>query len=323
MKILFATYPMAFHTPGGGEIQLLEYRNALKRRGVEVDLFDCWNPCFDKYDIVHFFSCVGGSGHFCKFVKNVLKKPLVVTSSLWITEESRLQYPIDEIVEQLNIADSIVTNSVMESEQLSKILGIEISKFSHVHNACDDVFFDQTVSNFFTERFDIEKEYFLNVGNFEPRKNQKIIADAAKFFPDYDFIVAGHIRDQDYYKEVSRAAPPNFRYVGPLEAKSEILRSAYKNAKALILPSILETPGLAALEAAAMGVPLILTSEGSTKEYFGYHSSYVNPSVIDSIISAVNVLLDGGGVVGKYNPKSWDSVIPSLIDVYKKVQNVT
>lgn len=314
---------MAFHTPGGGEIQLLEYRKALIRRGVEVDFLDCWNPCFDKYDIVHFFSCVGGSGHFCRFVKDVLKKPLVVTSSLWITEESKLQYPINEIIEQLNIADAIVTNSVMESKQLSTVLGIEISKFCHVYNACDNVFFDQVKSNLFAKKFNVEREYFLNVGNFEPRKNQKIIADAARLFPNYDFIVAGHIRDRSYYEVVSGAAPSNFRFIGPLEAKSEILRSAYKGARALILPSTLETPGLAALEANALGVPLILTSEGSTKEYFANNSLYVNPNDLDSIISAVNVLLDEGCQFGEANPRSWDSVIPSLVDVYKKVQNVT
>ena len=29
MKVLYATYPMAFHTPGGGEVQLLAYQNVV------------------------------------------------------------------------------------------------------------------------------------------------------------------------------------------------------------------------------------------------------------------------------------------------------
>ena len=36
----------------------------------------------------------------------------------------------------------------------------------------------------------------------------------------------------------------------------------------------METPGLAALEAAALGIPIIVTSEGSSKEYFGEIKTY-------------------------------------------------
>ena len=64
MKILYATFPMAFHTPGGGEIQLLEYRSELIKRGYTVDLFNPWEPNFSAYDIVHFFPAMVGQSHF-------------------------------------------------------------------------------------------------------------------------------------------------------------------------------------------------------------------------------------------------------------------
>ena len=94
MKILFATYPMAFHTPGGGEVQLLAYSKFLPIHGVDVTLIDPWNPQFLEHDVVHFFSCVGGSLHFCSFIKK-LGLPLVISSSLWITEETKMHYPMD------------------------------------------------------------------------------------------------------------------------------------------------------------------------------------------------------------------------------------
>ena len=56
MKVLFATYPMAFHTPGGGEVQLLAYRKHLVERGIDVSLMDLWDPRFLEHDVVHFFS---------------------------------------------------------------------------------------------------------------------------------------------------------------------------------------------------------------------------------------------------------------------------
>ena len=78
---------MAFHPPGGGEIQLLAYKKHLPALGVEVTLLDPWNPHFLEHDVVHFFSCIGGSSHFCAFIKK-LGLPLVVSSSLWLTEQN-------------------------------------------------------------------------------------------------------------------------------------------------------------------------------------------------------------------------------------------
>ena len=44
MRVVLNTYPVAFDCPGGGEVQLLQSRAALQRRGVQVDLFDVWKP---------------------------------------------------------------------------------------------------------------------------------------------------------------------------------------------------------------------------------------------------------------------------------------
>ena len=57
MKVLFNTYSTAFFCPGGGEVQLLKTREHLQQLGVEVDLYDPWEPAVERYDIVHMFSC--------------------------------------------------------------------------------------------------------------------------------------------------------------------------------------------------------------------------------------------------------------------------
>ena len=140
MKVLFITYPMAFHTPGGGEIQLLNYKSHLEKFGHKVSLFDLWKPNFKGHDIVHFFSCIAGSEPICAFVKQ-LGLPLVVTSSLWITQRNRNHYDIGMISAQLAHADVIVTNSLAETATLSDVLNIDEARFSHVLNGVDDVFF--------------------------------------------------------------------------------------------------------------------------------------------------------------------------------------
>lgn len=325
MNVLFSTYPMAFHTPGGGEIQLLAYREHLPAAGVKVTLFDLWNPRFEDHDLVHFFSCVGGSVHFCHFVKS-LGKPLVVTSSLWITEDTKHLYPIDEIRAQLALADRVITNSDMESDTLSRVLGLDRSRFVAVYNGVDAVFRQRPDPCLFRQEFNQQGRFVLNVGNIEPRKNQARLVQAMKGLPDHQLVLIGHVRDQQYFEDLmADAAPGQVRYVGPISHHSELLRSAYQACDVFCLPSTLETPGLAALEAAAQGCRLAITEDGSTREYFGSEAIYVSPTEVDSILAGLKAAISAKGT--SYSPAperiwdqyAWESVVSKLRDVYASV----
>lgn len=330
MKVLFATYPMAFHTPGGGEVQLLAYKKYLPAHGVDVALFDPWNPRFLEYDVVHFFSCVGGSVHFCNFVKQ-LGIPLVISSSLWITEETKHLYPIDEIRAQLNLADKVVANSNVECDALSQVLHLPREKFVTVYNGVDDMFFDRVTPDLFLQRFGINQPFILNVGNIEPRKNQLRLAQAMEAFPDYKLVLIGHARDKEYFHSVMDAGGEQVIYCGAIQYEDALLRSAYSACDLFVLPSTLETPGLAALEAAAVGVASVITSEGSTREYFGEMVQYIDPLSINSIREGIQ-----RGINCKFSARQkdelsamvrqhfkWGKVVSHLKDVYRQIsQNV-
>lgn len=291
MNILYATYPMAFHTPGGGEVQLMAYHKHLRAVGVNVSLMDPWNPRLLEHQIVHFFSCVGGSIHFCHFVKN-LGLPLVITSSLWITEETRHLYPSDEIRAQLHLADRIVTNSEMESDTLSRVLDLPRDRFYAVYNGVDPLFLERPSPDVFRQTHGINGPFVLNVGNVEPRKNQIRLAQAMREFPNHKLVLIGHVRDEAYLQQTLQAGlPGQVVYLGPMPHDSEMLRSAYQACSAFCLPSTLETPGLAALEAAAQGRPLALTEVGSTREYFGEAAAYLSPESPESIAQAIALAL--------------------------------
>jgi len=319
MKVLFATYPWAFHTPGGGEMQLLKYKEYLENIGVEVTLLDQWNPRFADYDVVHYFSCIGGSIHFCKFVKD-LGLPLFITSSLWITDRTANEYPIGEIREQLSLADVIIVNSDMEGDQLSQVLKLPRERFVTVYNGVDEYFLHRVSSELFIDKFGIDSKYILNVGNIEPRKNQLNLAMAMKQISDHDLVLIGRIRDEEYYRAVVDVAGDQLRYVGTLPHESEDLRSAYAGCSAFVLPSHLETPGLAALEAAAQGVNLVITEEGSAWEYFGGKAIYVDPMSTESIVAGIRQALEGGGRIRSERISrnySWGTVTEKLKRVYE------
>jgi glycosyltransferase involved in cell wall biosynthesis len=323
MKVLFTTYPMAFHTPGGGEVQLLAYNKHLPAYGVEVTLFDPWNPRFLEHDVVHFFSCVGGSIHFCQFVKQ-LGLPLVISSSLWITENRRHLYPVNEIRGQFQLADKIVTNSNTECEVLSRVLNLHFNKFATVYNGIDEVFLDKPCPAIFRNHFSIHEPFILNVGNIEPRKNQFRLAQAMKYFPDYKLVLIGNVRDEDYLQKVKKTALGQLIFIGALPNESEFLRSAYQACQTFVLPSTLETPGLAALEAAAQGATLVVTQEGSTKEYFADNSNtfFVDPESVDSIKDGIRKSLNyvkRNATINSMQNYLWHNVIKDLADIYHSV----
>ena len=321
LTILFATYPMAFHTPGGGEYQLLQYKTNLEALGHKVDFFNLWNPNLHDYDLVHYFSCVGGSEHFCNFIRSQ-NIPLAVTSSLWITAETKEQYDIEMIQYQLSCAHVVITNSAMESETLSTNLDLPIGKFEHVHNAVDERFFSETYSPNFINKFGIDGKYILNVANIEPRKNQKRLIEALSAFPDYTLVLAGHIRDQAYFHTCDISNNSQVNYIGPLSQNSDELHAAYQNASLFCLPSLLETPGIAALEAAAVGIPVVITSEGSTFEYFGDKAYYVDHTSIDNIAETIDSALRSK-IHQTQKPLTWRDATTDLLDIYRNLLKIT
>ncbi|AOJ09093.1 glycosyltransferase [Burkholderia mayonis] len=316
MKVLFATYPMAFHTPGGGEIQLLAYRKHLPAHGVDVTLFDSWNPRFLEHDVVHFFSCVGGSIHFCNFVKQ-LGLPLVVSSSLWVTEETKHLYPIGEIHHQFSLADRVVANSDIECDTLARVLELPRDKFVSVLNGVEPMFYDRQPASSFRDAFDLSDRFVLNVGNIEPRKNQLALVRAMKSFPELKLVLIGHQRDPAYARACLDEGGDQTIYLGALPHESPLLRAAYAACEAFCLPSTLETPGLAALEAHAAGARIAVTRIGSTEEYFGGHVAYLDPSSVESIVQSIRQAMALERTAAQPNRNlSWQAVLAPLKTLY-------
>ncbi len=104
LTVLFNTYPVAFDCPGGGEVQLLNYKEALEAAGVRVLLYDVWHAReqLDAADIVHYFSVQGGSWRFCGHIRDVRKLPLVLSPIIWIDDPRK--YGLDDIGATLRLA---------------------------------------------------------------------------------------------------------------------------------------------------------------------------------------------------------------------------
>lgn len=274
LTVLFNTYPVAFDCPGGGEVQLLSCKAALERRGVRVLLFDQWAPQFDQADLAHFFSVQGGSIPFCAHVKR-RGLPLALSPILWLGEKT-YDYALGEIRELLHLCDLALPNSQAEGERLARFSGLPAERFAPIVNGVDERFLAPADPAPFREAFGVTGDFVLCVANIEPRKNQLGLLRAVAGL-GLPVLLAGRVRDEAYWAACRAELPDNVRHLGPLEYAGELHRSAYAACSALALATRLETPGLAALEAAAQGAPLCLTREGCTEEYFGPLAEYVDP----------------------------------------------
>lgn len=307
---------------GGGERQLLAYAQHLKQFGIQADLYDMWNTNLDDYDVFHCFSTMPGTIEMCSYAKQKGLK-LVVSPNLWVTEATKDNYPFNTIWNSLEVADRIMVNSNAEAIELSRVYGMHYDKFAVIYNGAEPDFTHPVNQSMFKEKYSLDRPYVLNVANVEPRKNQlEFIKALKRQQPEMDFVIVGGIRDKEYASKCIEEGGNRVKIVGSLEYASEMMRSAYAGCSFFAMPSLLETPSIAAIEASATGARVLLTEIGSTKEYFGDSVTYVNPDSQESlqkgIADVMNAQVEDSTLVVQNN-YLWPVITRQLADFYLKL----
>lgn len=320
MRILMNTNPIAFQCVGGGEIQLLNTAKALQEIGVEVSFFDPWKTKITEFDIVHYFTTAAGSELFCKYVKS-LGLPLVISPILWI-ESLGKNDPIGEVNTLLNISDLISINSQSEIDNIEAFMHykpIKHEKFHVTYNACAD-HIKRPVSVSFSKHYGITKPFVLVVANIDERKNIASFIEVMKRFTEFDLVLIGQVRDNDYFNRLAIESNPQVKYIGYLDNHSDLLISAYRECHLFALPSFLETPGIVAIEACANQAKLLITEVGATKEYFGEEAVYMNPHNFEDMCAKLKIALYSKTVsspdVSRF---TWQNTALQLKEGYQKI----
>ena len=307
MKVLFYSYPSAFQNPGGGEIQLLKTKENLEKLGVSVKFFNQWDDKFDDYNVLHVFGsvkdCVGLmrtahnkgvkvalSSIFWSSFKRALHEggSSLKKAELFTRHLAKLLFPYLPTGRRktMTLSDVIFPNSEMEKQQLIRLFKIQPDKIKVVPNGIDEKFIGAS-SNLFTEKFKI-KDFVLAVGRIEPRKNQLNLIKALKNSGIKLVIIGDPVSDYMwYYDECRKAADSSVTFLNGVKHEDGLLSSAYAASKVFAAPGWFETPGLAALEAAASGSGIAITKYGCTEEYFKEEAEYFDPSNTSSIKEAV------------------------------------
>jgi len=276
---------------GGMETQQAETIKGLRALG--VDVISDWR----KAAIVHLFGIYDNTPNWIRTFKDNGKR-VAVSTIYWNWQEmhhlpATLNRQNDRFRSSFMAADLLLPNSQIEADALTKDLGIPQTNMRVVVNAAPaDI--EEQAAKASLEDGDLcdLTDYVLVVARIEGRKNQWRFLIAMQNI-DVPIVFVGNCYEPQYYwacREVAdkrRARTEFFIGTPPPE-----IYGLMQRARVVAQPSIYETPGLACLEAAALGVPITPTNRGTAREYFGEDVIYLDPFSDSSLRKCVEPKLD-------------------------------
>jgi len=342
-SVLLHAPSFAFQAPGGGENQLIQTGRALESRGVPVRPFSPWTDRLDRSRVLHLFG-MSREGLELARIANRRGVPVVLSPICWF--EPRAIWALEPGVlkkigglgrwglrraapriggwrrELLTLSDAVLPNSRAEGEQLIKLFGVSAEKVHVVPNGVS-AHFRQADPDLFRSEYG-DQEFVLFVGRIEPRKNPLGLIRAVRTL-GLRAVVIGDAPPgfDDYAAQCRREGGRDVTWLGGIDHHDPLLASAYTAATVFALPSWFETPGLAALEAALAGCPVVITPNGSAREYFGDLATYARPHRHKEIAQALqNPWRQGrnsrlsGFVASRY---LWPVVAQRTAEIYDQV----
>lgn len=328
--------PLPFSIAFGGlEIQVLRTAEALRARGVQVDLLDPWKQAFDA-DLLH---CFGSEYQLGEVVARARDRGVpVVVSSVFLPRQAGALYRawrhVDRFVpvktsfrlrrEVLAAADAVIALTGAEAATLTGLFGTPREKIHVIPNGVDDRFFSASPAAF-EEQYGLSG-FALCVAAVEPRKNQRRLVGALKGMA-MPLVLIGRATALDgaYARAVGEAvrAEPGWRWIEGVPHDSPLLASAYAAASVYVLPSLTEGQPLAALEAAAAGANLVVSDLPYLRDTFGTSAWYCNPrsssSIRRAVFAAAGAPRGARGVERSAWLRRWSDVAAQVEAVYRVV----
>ena len=189
----------------------------------------------------------------------------------------------------VNRADHIICISNSTKKDLIHFFGLPENKISVVHLGVDhresDIIYDTSFKQF------INKPYLLHIGSRYGHKNfftfLKAFASSPRLMSDFQIVNFG--RSDITIREMVRIKKLGFnsKQIVHISGSDEILIDCYRNASALVCPSLYEGFGLPTLEAMAYDCPVICSNCSSLPEVVGDAAEMFDPENIDDMRYAI------------------------------------
>lgn len=197
-------------------------------------------------------------------------------------------------------ARAVICVSETTREELQRLTPTPAQTFT-IYEGVDDIFFepvDQLQRAKARAMLGIQAPYLLYVGVWMNHKNLPRLLSTfgmlRKQFPDLRLVMTG--RPKPGYinmMKLARVAGVEEQIIFPGFVPEELLPAVYAESAAVVLPSLYEGFGLPALEAAAVGTPVVTSNVSAMAEIMTSGALLVNPEYTPRIVSGiVRVLTD-------------------------------
>jgi glycosyltransferase involved in cell wall biosynthesis len=278
--------------------------------------------------------------HFTHFNKPILyfKKSVITIHDLIkhffkgknTTTRSQSLYQIKHLAYLLLIKlivkrNQIIVPSNVWKDYLIKNFNLKDSQVTTTHEAVDPTFLINTKGETLS---DDHQNYLIYTGNLYPHKNIDIVLKALKKLPDIKLkiICARSFFSEKVKKQITNLGlKKQVELLGYLDDKQ--FKNIYKQALALVHPSLMEGFSLTGLEAMALNCPVISSNASCLPEIYGRSVLYFDPNNVNDLIEKINKLKDnlelrqklitlGHQQIKKY---SWNKTAQKTMAVYKKL----
>ncbi|HHY83109.1 MAG TPA: glycosyltransferase family 4 protein [Clostridiales bacterium] len=328
MKVLFQIRSGYKDGPAGDSIQMLKTKMYLEKQGVDIVVSSRPDVNMKDFDLIHIFNCTRLPEAYSFYKNAIIQKKKIVITPIFIdmhwyyrNSPARLAaWRAENIMrrEMLQGCHMLLPNSQLELQWIKNILFVD-TPAKIIYHGVDPLFFAGD-ENWFYKKYGL-KDFILCAGRLSPIKNQLSLIRAVKGM-GIPIVLIGPVNNKAYALKCAEESEGCVKYIPELSQNE--LASAYRAALVHVQPSWFETAGLASLEAAASGTPVVITSRGAAQEYFGNMAVYVEPDSLDSISNGVRAAMQKGGNLTELQSFikerfSWEKAAQDTLIAYREV----
>ena len=307
-RVLFINRPERYWK-GGDTVKMNAVSAELRKLGVHVDIFELEHLGMDEwygvedYDIIHTWNFSMLWSKYAVWLAGKKKKK-AVASMIYYNTEAFVPFDLQQVM--MDHMDACIYETENEIERVKKNLTPRNSFI--VGNGIDEWWFEPT---------DMKvpfKKYVLTVGRIEPNKGQLEAAIACKEL-GITYVCIGDTAIEDYSKKV--LAEGAILYPSMPKEK---LKAWYKHCSAYVQPSLSETWGMAADEAASQGAKVIVSTGFERQNLLS--AIYCQHASVGSIKSSIEYALKqkkSAKWKNQLRKRTWKHVAEDYLKIYEQI----
>jgi len=307
------------------------FADELEREGIEVIALNKMGK-FDFSILYRLFSILKdnriqiihthlwGANFWGRIAGVIARVPVIIASEHGIQEyRTRFHYFADKVLSVFTDRVTFVCKSV--EEQYASRLMFDTKKAEVIHNGVD-------TSTDCRQRAKTDETVFTVIGRLEPEKGHEYFLEAMEKLngkhPNVKGMIVGEgsLEDGLRLKAKKLKLGDKVRFTGFRKDIKEILDIT----DVLVLPSLREGLSVVALEAMALGIPVLATEVGGNPELIrnGVTGVLVSPRDSTALASALTGILENQGLAPKLGENGYNRVKKhfSLENMVKKTQEL-